>query len=179
MDVHSNDSSGVSQQSQRADRWDCDGPSGTVEALNALLRGELAAVEAYEKALAPGRSHAVAHSDDLQECLASHRARVQLLVAEILRRDGTPVATSGLRGRVVALLEGVAKAMTFKWATRVLQAGESRGIRFYDKAWPALDSSARRWITEDLFPQQVLTYQSMLLLAERAESRGPGGASAA
>ena len=145
----------------------------TIKALNALLRGELAAVEVYGKALAHGRSHFEAHSDDLEECLASHRERVQFLIAEILRRGGKPIASSGLRGRLAGLLERVAKALSFKWGTRVLQAGENRGIRIYDEAWRALDNSARRWVSEDLFPQQVLTYQSMFLLTEELSRVDP------
>jgi hypothetical protein len=63
--------------------------------------------------------------------------------------------------------------MSFRWGTRVLQAGENRGIRIYDKAWLALDNSARRWVTEDLFPRQVLTYQSVSVLAEELNGVGP------
>lgn len=144
----------------------------TIKALNALLQSELDAVGVYERSLAFGRSRFGAHADDLGECLASHRERVQFLVAEILRRGGTPIATSGLRGRLAELLEGLAKAMSFRWVTRILQAGENRGIRIYDKAWLALDNSARQWVTEDLFPRQVLTYQSMFLLAEELSRVG-------
>ena len=148
-------------------------PPSVTCALNALLRGELAAVEVYERALALGRSRFGAHTDDLDECLASHRKRVQFLVAEILQRGGTPIDSSGLLGRLAELLEGVARAMSFKWVTRVLRAGENRGIRIYDKAWLALDNSARGWVTEDLFAHQVLTHQSMFLLAEKLSRVGP------
>jgi len=37
------------------------------------------------------------------------------------------------------------------------------GLRRYDRVWDRLDDRARQLVSWELFPQQVLTRQSMLL----------------
>ncbi len=141
----------------------------TVHALNALLRGELSAVEGYQRALSL-QSIDEDSRIDLDECRASHARRILRLQAEVFSRGGLPTTSAGTWGALVCILLATARilGMLIGWKAiaHLLHAGEVYGLNRYDKVWGELDMGARKVVTAHLFPQQVLTCQSMSLLRE-------------
>lgn len=137
----------------------------TAESLNVLLRGELSAVECYQRVLRrlpselPGR-------EGIQESLESHDGRAAQLALEIDRRGKEPISRLGLWGRLLGLFAAMLAAVGCKAAIRLLETIEHRGIARYDRSWTFLDDSARTLLTTCLFPQQVLSHQSVVLLTQ-------------
>jgi len=141
----------------------------TIDALNELLRGELAAVETYNQALsilkdAEGR-------DDLRECQDSHQGRVLRLRAEILERGGAPADSSGVWGFFANLVEKGAKVVGAGSAVNALEAGEDHGLKEYQHLLPTLDMPARSIVSADLYPQQVRTHSIVSALKHSLEAR--------
>jgi hypothetical protein len=135
----------------------------TVRALNTLLRGELAAVAGYKRALSDPKTKAE-YRLAFEECLSSHGRRVLRLQSEVARRGGIPVFTMARTWRFLLTC--------FAWTSQVagmavlrplLRLIEMLGLRRYDRVWSHLDARAQRLVSWELFPQQVLTRQSMLL----------------
>ena len=141
----------------------------TVTALNALLRGELRSVKCYQRVLRR-LSRAAPARPAVEECLASHQGRAARLVMEISRRGGEPVDSAGLLGRTLAVLAALLALAWFRLAARLLKTVETRGINRYDKSWNSLDERARDFLTSCLFPQQVLSHQSIALLGDSIHS---------
>lgn len=140
-----------------------------VTPLNALLRGELSAVRCYQRVLrrVPGPAGGRAR---IEECLESHQSRAARLAIEVSRRGGTPIAQAGLTAYLLALCAAALTAVGFGLAARVLEIVESRGIKRYDRTFKLLDDPGRNLLTACLFPQQVLSHQSMVLLNESVGS---------
>lgn len=129
----------------------------TVRALNELLRGELSAVETYNRALSAVENDADARQD-LEECQASHQDRVLRLRAEILARGGEPAQASGAWGIFANFVERGATAVGPRMAVGALEAGEDHGLKEYRDVLAKLDMPARTIVSADLFPQQVRTH---------------------
>jgi hypothetical protein len=141
----------------------------TVDALNELLRGELAAVETYNQALTVlPESEA---RQDLRECQNSHQGRVLRLRAEILDRGGDPAETSGAWGFFANLVEKGAKVVGPGTAVSALEAGEDHGLKEYQQVLPTLDMPARSVVSADLYPQQVRTHSIVSALKHSLEAR--------
>jgi len=141
----------------------------TVNALNELLRGELAAVETYNQALTILKESEA--RQDLRECQTSHQGRVLRLRAEILDRGGDPAETSGAWGLFANLVEKGAKVVGPGPAVSALEAGEDHGLKEYQQALPALDMPARSVVSADLYPQQVRTHSIVSALKHSLEAR--------
>ena len=129
----------------------------TIDALNELLRGELAAVETYDQALSVVQNDRDARQD-LEECQASHQDRVLRLRAEILDRGGEPSRASGAWGMFASLVERGASVVGPRMAVGALEAGEDHGLKEYQELLPKLDTPARSIVSADLYPQQVRTH---------------------
>lgn len=141
----------------------------TVEALNELLRGELAAVETYNQALTVLKESEA--RQDLRECQSSHQGRVLRLRAEILDRGGDPAETSGAWGLFANLVEKGAKVVGPGTAVSALEAGEDHGLKEYQQVLPTLDMPARSIVSADLYPQQVRTHSIVSALKHALEAR--------
>lgn len=128
---------------------------GTVARLNSLLRGELAAVLAYQRAFERVRHFPEKH--DLVECEQSHRERAELLRGRILQLGGEPVESAGAWGTFATLVESAAAAVADKLAIRVLQEGEERGLRGYTRPMADLDPASRALVRSRLLPEQLRT----------------------
>ncbi len=137
----------------------------TVAALNVLLRGELSAVVCYQRVLRR-LPNPVRGREEIEESLDSHHGRAACLALEIAHRNGRPLPRPGAWARVLGLLAGVLSTISFRIAVRLLELVEIRGIERYDSSWVALDESARELLATSLFPQQVLSHQSAVLLNE-------------
>ncbi len=134
----------------------------TVQALNALLRGELTAVAGYKRALSDPKTK-VEYLPSFEECLGSHTRRVRRLQSEVVRRGGIPVCTMARTWRLLLTVAWAFQVAGMALLSPLLRMLEVIGLRRYDRVWDRLDDRARQLVSWELFPQQVLTRQSMLL----------------
>lgn len=142
----------------------------TVQALNNLLQGELAAVETYNEALPVLRASSGA--GQLDECQASHQRRVLALRAEILERGGEPATTPGAWGTFAKLFEKGARALGPKMALNALEAGEDHGLKEYAGILAKVDMPARSLLSADFYPEQVRTHRIVSDLKHQMNATG-------
>lgn len=131
----------------------------SVDTMNELLRGELEAVECYERAL--GRIAGCAEEGELRDCLISHRRRVAALRRRIIELGGTPAVQSGAWGAFAQLFDGERAAFGDDVAIAVLEEGEDRGLKHYLDAVGKLDRDTRRLVAKEILPEQVRTHDSL------------------
>jgi len=103
-----------------------------VDTMNRLLRGELAATETYQQALAkidedPGLT-------ELRQIHADHRAAANELRQHVHQLGGKPDQGSGAWGTFAKAVEGTAKVFGNKAALKALKEGEEHGIKDYEAA---------------------------------------------
>jgi hypothetical protein len=135
----------------------------SVDTLNNFLRGEIAAVETYDQALAKLEDD-LSIAERLRECRASHQDRVSLLLGEIDRRGGEPASSSGSWGAFAKLATGGAKAFGKKAAIAVLEEGEDHGLKQYRDDLPKLDVAARATLEQPLMSEQLRTHSAISAL---------------
>ena len=137
----------------------------TVDALNELLRGELSAVESYDKAL-PAVEGRPAVRGDLQDCRASHETRAERIRRAIERAGGEPARASGAWGIFAKAVAGGSRALGWKAVITTLEEGEDHGLKEYKDALPrlGLDEGLRHLIADELYPQQQHTHGVMSAL---------------
>ncbi len=107
-------------------------PTPQVEALNLLLRGELAAIETYRQALAKAGKETGA--EDLEALQRDHREASGVLWQHIQRHGGEPAKGAGAWGAVAKALEGAAKLFGNVTALAMLKEGEAHGVGLYRDA---------------------------------------------
>jgi hypothetical protein len=139
----------------------------TVETLNDLLRGELSAVESYDRAL-PAVEDKPALRSDLQECRASHELRVERIRRAILDVGGEPAHASGAWGLFSKAVAGGARALGWKTVITTLEEGEDHGLTAYGNAMPRLDERLRKLVSTELYPEQQHTHGVMAALKRGA-----------
>lgn len=135
----------------------------TVEALNELLRGELSAVESYDKAI-PAVDDEPRVRADLLECRASHASRAQRIREAVLQVGGEPASNSGPWGLFARSISGGARALGWKTVVSTLEEGEDHGLKEYKDALPRLDAGLQHLISNELYPQQVRTHSVLSAL---------------
>jgi uncharacterized protein (TIGR02284 family) len=123
------------------------------DTLNSLLRGELAATETYQQALAkvgdePGAA-------ELRRIHAEHREAANTLRQHVRHRGGEPDHGSGAWGAFAKAVEGTAKLFGDGAALKALKEGEEHGIKEYEAALKEaeLPAECRSLIGTTLLPQ--------------------------
>ncbi len=126
----------------------------TVDILNRLLRGELAATETYQQALAkvgdePGGA-------ELRRMESDHRDAANVLRQHIIQRSGQPDSSSGVWGMWAQAVTGTAKLFGNTAALKALKEGEEHGIKEYEDALEDkdLDQECKTLIRSTLLPRQ-------------------------
>jgi uncharacterized protein (TIGR02284 family) len=137
----------------------------TLDALNSLLRGELAATQTYEKAL--DKIDAEGVRAVLRRIRVEHRQAVQSLEEHIRYLGGEPTTTSGSWGTFADLVEGTARLFGVTPALRALREGEVQGAEDYERALEgeALSPDCRGLVRTALLPQtraHVVSLDSLL-----------------
>lgn len=111
-----------------------------IDALNALLRGEVAAAETYDQVIAKfaGQPQAV----ELQRLRDEHTEAAAVLRERVRHFGGDPAEGSGLWGKLTAAITGTAKVFGPATALNALKQGEEYGIGQYENALtdPEIDS---------------------------------------
>src|SRR5687767_7460215 len=107
-------------------RWRFLMATTTVDTLNSLLRGEIAATETYQQALAkignePGGA-------DLRRIHAEHRDTANALRKHVHIFEDKPDQGSGAWGAFAKAVEGVAKLFGNTAALKALKEGEEHGL---------------------------------------------------
>ena len=145
--------------------------ASAIAALNRLLRGEIAALETYEKAVA---FFAVRPPHALCTCLESHRHRAQALRDRLDELGGIVAEGSGAWGVFARAAEAAAALVGHATILRALHEGEELGLADYRAALAALDEDSRALVERSLLPEQEETVARL-----RALCLPPGAAGAA
>lgn len=128
------------------------GASG-VDALNALLRGEVAAGETYDMVMAKfeGRKE----TTELQRIRAEHAEAASVLRERVRHFGGDPAEGSGLWGTFTAAITGTAKVLGPATALGTLKQGEEYGIGQYESSLsdPDIDTDDKDLIRYRLLPR--------------------------
>src|SRR5262249_10292906 len=97
-----------------------------------LLRGELAATETYQQAIA--KLGADPRAAKLRKLHAEHRAAANTLRQHVHDHDGKPDQGSGVWGGWAKLVEGTAALFGESNALEDLKEGEEHGVKDYEAA---------------------------------------------
>jgi uncharacterized protein (TIGR02284 family) len=106
--------------------------STNLKMLNSLLRGEIAATETYQQAIA--KLGAAPQIAELRNMHAEHRAAANTLRQHVHQHSGTPDQSSGSWGGWAKLVEGTAAMFGESNALRALKEGEEHGVKDYEAA---------------------------------------------
>jgi hypothetical protein len=130
------------------DRVTCD-----VDCLNALLRGEVAAVETYDQVIAKFAGHPQAV--ELQRMRDEHEATAAVLRERVRHFGGDPSEGSGIWGKLTAAVTGAAKIFGPASALGALKQGEEYGIGQYENALsdPEIDADDKGLIRGRILPR--------------------------
>jgi hypothetical protein len=139
-----------------------------IEQLSSFCRGEMSAVETYERAMAEVREGWIL--TQLRANLDSHARRVQMLRERILDLGGTPPETSGPWGAFANAVEGVATAIGERAALSILEEGERHGLADYRADLQNLDYDSQRLVETHLIPQQAKTQMTLHRIVESLSS---------
>jgi len=124
-----------------------------IDALNALLRGEVAAVETYDQVIAKftGQPQAV----ELQRIRDEHTEAAAVLRERVRHFGGDPSEGSGVWGKLTAAITGTAKIFGPAAALGTLKQGEEYGIGQYENALtdPEIDAEDKDLIRYRLLPR--------------------------
>jgi uncharacterized protein (TIGR02284 family) len=130
-----------------------------IDILNGYLRGELAAVETYRRAVEKVDDEFLRAS--LHELGLAHQQRVALLRSRIGQLGGEPARTSGVWGGFAKVVEGGAKVFGVKAALAALEEGEDHGLRMYRDDLDDVDASLQAFVLNELLPEQQRSHDEM------------------
>ncbi|HEX3133609.1 MAG TPA: ferritin-like domain-containing protein [Planctomycetota bacterium] len=138
-------------------------PSETTATLNRLLRHELAAVEAYERA--DGLFSSTALRAELRTVQEGHCQRFDTLHILLVGRHAQPVSGPGVWGVVVRVAENTASLLGMRMVVATLHELEQRGVSDYRREVAHLDDLTRAQIERDLVPAQEHALATITRLA--------------
>jgi len=128
------------------DEVDARPPVDGTDGLNALLRGELSAVIAYQRALRSAEGRAAVDATEILRFASEHQRTVTALQGAVREMGGVPASEAGTWG-AFALLRDTA-------SVRELLDGEEAGLKMYEAANGVLAGDARDLVTLELIPRQ-------------------------
>jgi len=124
-----------------------------VDVLNSLLRGEVAAGNAYDMVIAKfdGRPEAI----ELHRIRDEHAEAAAVVRERIRHFGGEPAEKAGIWGKLTAAITGTAKLLGPATALGTLRQGEEYGIGQYENilADPSVDSDDKDLIRYRLLPR--------------------------
>jgi hypothetical protein len=129
--------------------------SGSLPTLNSFLRGEMAAVETYRRALT--RLGDRGEAGELRACLDSHQRRVEMLRDRVEDLGGVPADEPGPWGAFARLYEG-SEPGDEDATIAALEEGEDSGLKLYLDDVCKLDADSRRIVAREILPEQVRTH---------------------
>lgn len=125
-----------------------------INTCNAMLRGELSAIEAYTQVIE--KFSPDVENGTLEGIRADHLANAESLRRLVGKFGEKPATSSGPWGSFATTVEGVANLFGESTALMALQQGEEHGIRSYKKALDddALSETVKDLIRDTLLPAQ-------------------------
>lgn len=122
------------------------------DAVNALIRDELAAVETYRQAM---DKFGGATAAELRRLENDHERAVALLQEKVAEKGVEPATSSGAWGAFAKTVEGTAKLLGKTAALKALKEGEEHGIKDYEAALEddSVPADVRALIQTHLLPQ--------------------------
>lgn len=126
--------------------------TASFKTLNALLRGEISAIETYTQAIEKFTDETAATL--LHGLREEHRRNASVLRRTLIGCGVEPATGSGLWGDFAQTVEGVATMLGESPALRILQQGEEHGIGEYEDALKSshLCTHAKTLIRTQLLP---------------------------
>ncbi len=121
-------------------------PPGGIEGLNVLLRGELAAVNAYQSALRSAEGRVVVDAAGILRFASEHQRTVAALQVAVRELGGVPASEAGTWGAFARLRDTA--------SVRELLYGEEAGLAMFEAANGILHGDARELVTLELIPRQ-------------------------
>jgi hypothetical protein len=121
-------------------------PVDGTDGLNTLLRGELAAVNAYQRALKSTEGGITVDAMEIRRFAWEHQRTVAALQGAVRVMGGVPASEAGTWG-AFALLRDTA-------SVRELLDGEEAGLKMYEAANGTLNGDAHDLVTLELIPRQ-------------------------
>lgn len=140
--------------------------------LNALLRGEVSAIDSYDRAVAALPDPPL---PELLENRACHLRRSQVLAQTIRIHGGIPDTTAGVWGALAKAATQGAAVLGRAAVIAVLTEGEERGLTAYRSELRRGDAEVRQLIGVELLPAQKRTLARLRQLIE-VEGPPPGTA---
>lgn len=128
------------------DDVDSRSPGNPTDGLNALLRGELAAVNAYQRAIRSTEGGSTVDAMEIRRFAWEHQRTVAALQGAVRELGGVPASEAGTWG-AFALLRDTA-------SVRELLDGEEAGLKMYEAANGSLGGDAHDLVTFELIPRQ-------------------------
>ena len=129
--------------------------SQSIEQLNSLLRGEIAAAETYRMAIDKfsqnSRSSDVGLLQGIQE---EHSRAAQTIRDRIRELDGEPSDASGAWGVWAKFVQGLADMVGDTSSLKALKEGEEHGLKDYEAALDRVDATSRQLIKNQCIPSQ-------------------------
>lgn len=130
----------------------------TIQTLNGLLKGEIAATETYSQAISKIDNR---QQVPLHDGLDSHARRAVELRSRIISLGGMPEEVSGPWGAFARLIERSPTLLGRDAALATLEEGEDQGLRDYRAALATVDGGTRMWLETELLPAQIRTHAAM------------------
>jgi len=124
-----------------------------VNAVNALLRGEIAAVETYDEAITSFDD--APETDELGAIREEHRRAVAALCDQVRGFGGEPAHGSGTWGAFASAVTGAARGIGPQTVLAALKQGEEHGTQEYLAALdnPEIADECRFLIRTELLPK--------------------------
>jgi len=140
--------------------------STQLDHMKGYQRGELAATETYQQAMAKLGDNPCC--GELRKIHAEHREAANTFREHIRQAGGTPETGSGAWGAWAKVVEGTAKIFGKSAALKALKEGEEYGIRDYEQALTEDDChpACREYIRNTLLPRQRAHVQTINRMME-------------
>lgn len=126
----------------------------SIELLNTLLRGEISAQQAHEKALTLSADMKPEDVAELRRISAEHARTAEILRTEVFNQGGEPAGTAGAWGAFARAFQSSANLLGASTAVASLREGEEHGLKEYEGVLEGATGAARTLLEERLIPNQ-------------------------
>ncbi len=142
----------------------------SVDVLNSLLRGEISAQEAHEKALALAGDMTANEVAELRRISAEHTRTAELLRTEVFRLGGAPAGSAGAWGAFARAFQSSANFLGVSTAFSSLCEGEEHGLREYQESLEVATGPTKMLLAEKLIPNQRKHIAALTAIGNRRRS---------
>ncbi len=142
----------------------------SVDVLNSLLRGEISAQEAHEKALALAGDMTANEVAELRRISAEHTRTAELLRTEVFRLGGAPDGSAGAWGAFARAFQSSANFLGVSTAFSSLCEGEEHGLREYQESLEVATGPTKMLLAEKLVPNQRKHIAALIAIGNRRRS---------